>query len=704
MPTFKFATWNVRGFRDKSKQRDILSFAQAQGIDVLFIQEANFRSPLDVVAFRRDFRVDAFFSLTSSRACGVGVIFVSGRFRQKSHCTFGAGGRMIMLDVYIEGKRVRFINLYAPVTRSDTNSFFKDLHQLLLEPLPHVLLSDFNCVVDSQRDVRGPGQGSSTYQAKELVKILRHLSLTDVWVHLHNDHFGPTRLSKTSASRIDRTYLPDYLLASVVECEVVDLPGNLSGKSDHLPLATTVRGSPGFSSRNLGWRLDPSQLHDEVCVQRVRGSIQESLENVPSLTPHVWDTLKEGWKMLLQEEGRDRKRRLSAQMGEILRRMRIVKEAESLTSCTREYLETLQVTYTHLLQLKTRRPAKEPDPPDSSTDPGSRDVESLGEIQTVSMVKVLGIYFTCDGVAEATWQRALERAHLVATRIQHLDLTLREKALAVKTNVCAFANYVCRVAVMPSKTASQLNGIINTLLWDGKPAPVKRNLLQLPESEGGLGLPHVMTIGRILALKTVRLLYQASDFFGKGLLLYWCSTNTKYLDADRHTGPVAEFPSPFYKMTANTKRMLDKEAPSCDIDRDPPARIAETLTRSQLSPEECGKTATWERSKAKLSRGLPREPHNGEHLSNVVVHRQKQAIWAHGKPKVTEEVPFRSNSTYRRQLMDAKSLTCIFAHLRLAVIVLDANLFEPLRCGRKQRSQRRPLEHGADRPLPYSRA
>ncbi|KAH6931998.1 hypothetical protein HPB50_002432 [Hyalomma asiaticum] len=60
-------------------------------------------------------------------------------------------------------------------------------------------------------------------------------------------------------------------------------------------------------------------------------------------------------------------------------------------------------------------------------------------------------------------------------------------------------------------------------------------------------------------------------------------------------------------MTANTKRMLYKDASSCDIDRDPPARIAETLTRSQLSPEECGKTPSWKRSKAKLSRGLPRE-------------------------------------------------------------------------------------------------
>ncbi|KAH6919877.1 hypothetical protein HPB50_029134 [Hyalomma asiaticum] len=334
--------------------------------------------------------MDAFFSLTNSRACGVGVIFVSGRFRKKSHCTFEADGRMIMLDVYIEGRRVRFVDLYAPLTRSDTKSFSEDLGQLLLEPLPHVLLGDFNCVMDSQRYVSGPGQSGSTYQAKELVKILRHLSLTDVWVHLHNDHFGPTRLSKTSASRIARTYLPDYLLISVVECEVVDLPGNLSGKSDQLPLATTVRGSPGFSSRNLGWRLDPSLLHDEVCVQCVRDGIRESLENVPSLTPHVWDKPKEGWKKLLQEEGRDRKRRLSAQMGEILRRMPIVKEAESLISCTREYLETLQATYTQLLQLKTRRRAKEPDPPDSSTDPGSRDVYGNGAVRITEAKRLDG--------------------------------------------------------------------------------------------------------------------------------------------------------------------------------------------------------------------------------------------------------------------------------------------------------------------------
>ncbi|KAH7955665.1 hypothetical protein HPB52_002808 [Rhipicephalus sanguineus] len=895
-------------------------------------------------------------------------------------------------------KSGRFVNLYALVARSNTNAFYKELHELLLEPLPHVLLGDFNCVADSQRDVRGPGRGGSTYQAKELVKTLWHLNLTDTWVHLHGDHFAPTRTSKTTASRIDRTYLPDYLLPAVVSCEVLALPNDLVGKSDHLPLATTVLGSPGPRNCNISWRLDPTLLQDEDCVQRVRDRILESLGNAPQITPHAWDSLKESWKRLLQEEGRARKRRLSAQMDEILRRMRIIREAETLTSCTRDYLDSLEITYTRLLRLQTPRPTKAQDPPDDSTNldprevcgngtvqitevkrpdgtiatdpkeiaaifrnhflkqfqetdqtgvdsttrqinelcqnlrrpgeeelsglcseatteelhrairsmppnsaPGTdgltagfyavfldtlgealltlvnailehhmkpnsfgagrivlllkdgappneppswrpitllnvdykivatilnnglklllpsiispcqscavpgqsmfanltatRDVfeyaaqkklsgaffcldqakafdrvkhrymlevlrefgfpgdfvrlvellyrdlscnvvvngsatagfiytrgirqgcplgptffimcieplltslasderirgfpltgadeikvlayaddvslfvrdarsfreflsafnryaevsgaelnernsrallfgafpkEAIGNVQTVSTVKVLGIFFSYDGVAETTWQKAVERAHLATARTRRLDLTLREKALAVKTRICAFANYTSRVAVMPAKTASQLNKMISSLLWDDKPAPVKRNLLQLPEGEGGLGLPHVTTISRVLALKTVRFLHQASDFYGKGLLLYWSSTNTKYLDADRQPGPLAEFPSPFYKTAANTKRMLDKEAACCDIDKDPPVCIAETITGNQLSADESRKTKTWRRKKGNQSRGLPREVHDFMWKKNWKVLPSKQRLHKFG--------------------------------------------------------------------------
>ncbi|KAH6942586.1 hypothetical protein HPB50_008243 [Hyalomma asiaticum] len=106
------------------------------------------------------------------------------------------------------------------------------------------LLGDFNCVLDSQRDVRGPGQGGSTYHSKELSKRLRHLSLTDAWVSLHGDQFAPTRTSRTTASRIDRTYPTDFLVPLLEACTVIALPDYLKKKTDQ---ASSGIGGLGFA-------------------------------------------------------------------------------------------------------------------------------------------------------------------------------------------------------------------------------------------------------------------------------------------------------------------------------------------------------------------------------------------------------------------------------------------------------------------------
>ncbi|KAH7985242.1 hypothetical protein HPB52_024234 [Rhipicephalus sanguineus] len=60
-------------------------------------------------------------------------------------------------------------------------------------------------------------------------------------------------------------------------------------------------------------------------------------------------------------------------MDEILYRMRIIRGAESLTSCTRDYLDSLEVTYTRLLRLYSRRPTKVHALSDNSTNPDSRE-------------------------------------------------------------------------------------------------------------------------------------------------------------------------------------------------------------------------------------------------------------------------------------------------------------------------------------------
>ncbi|KAH7976368.1 hypothetical protein HPB52_012805 [Rhipicephalus sanguineus] len=574
MSFLKFATWNVRGLRDRAKQRDILAFAHVQGIDVLFIQETNFRTPLDVSRFRREFQVDAFFSLTTARACGVEVIFVTGRFRQWAFCTFGANGRMLMLDIYVNGKRFRFVNVYAPVTRTNTNNFFQDLHQSLSEPLPHVLLGDLNCVIDSQRDVRGSGRGRSTYQAKELIKCSALIPLP-----ANRRWFAPL-------NGVVPHLLPSCNLSS---------HGQI-GRSDHLPLATTLSGFPGPCRDGQGWRLDSALLQDDDSIKRIRERLQESVANAPDMTPLSWETLKEEWRRILQEEGRARKRRITAKMNEILRRIRIVKGAESLTACTRSYVNSLEVEYARLLQRRARRPPKEWDKPANPILADPNEANGNGSVRITRVKRTDGSSATDpDGIS------LVFRDYFAALfRDTYLGRGTDEKRLIEK---------VCRNLVRlegeetaslgGEATAEELSKMIGSFLWEGKPAPVRRTLLQLPESEGGLGLSHVLTTSKVFALKAARALYHASDYHKRSLP-----------ERGPTPRPLAESPSSFYKCAANRMRMLEKEAPDCDVDEVPPARIAEEIARHQITPDENRLSRNWKRKASKDCPGIPRYVHD----------------------------------------------------------------------------------------------
>lgn len=57
----RFLTLNVQGFRDLDKQREVMHYARAQHVDLLFLQECNFRTPRDVLLFRERFCAQAFF-------------------------------------------------------------------------------------------------------------------------------------------------------------------------------------------------------------------------------------------------------------------------------------------------------------------------------------------------------------------------------------------------------------------------------------------------------------------------------------------------------------------------------------------------------------------------------------------------------------------------------------------------------------------
>ncbi|KAL1416807.1 hypothetical protein MTO96_027516 [Rhipicephalus appendiculatus] len=99
------------------------------------------------------------------------------------------------------------------------------------------------------------------------------------------------------------------------------------------------------------------------------------------MTPHSWDALKEEWRKILQEEGRARKRRITAKMNETLRRIRIVKGAETLTACMQGYLNSLEVEYARLLQQRALRPRREGDKRANPTEADLNEVNGNGSVR-----------------------------------------------------------------------------------------------------------------------------------------------------------------------------------------------------------------------------------------------------------------------------------------------------------------------------------
>lgn len=337
-----FLSLNAQGFRNQDKQREVMHFARARNVDVLFLQECNFRTPRDVSLFKERFCVDAFFTLSNSPASGVGVIFLRPSLRQKAHVTFGFDGRTIAVDFYLFSRRVRAVNVYAPAQRHLSTNFFASLDVYLLDSYPTFLVGDFNCVLDPVRDLRGPGQGRPRRGACALGDLVDQFRLSDAWVQTHGGTFAATWARGASASRLDKFYLPPELSRCLESCEVLVFPSGTPRISDHSPVSVKLVQRGTISSHDM-WRMDICLLADPDSV----ASLKDQLK--PGPQRNEWEDLKSSWRKILMEAGRKRKARISRELDEALRRLRIIKSGQ-MTFAMRDYEGLLRARYERLLR------------------------------------------------------------------------------------------------------------------------------------------------------------------------------------------------------------------------------------------------------------------------------------------------------------------------------------------------------------------
>lgn len=166
----------------------------------------------------------SFFSLATSRACGMGVLIFNPSLRWSGFSSTDGDGRVLLYNFTVGGSRFRIINVYTPASVTSANAFFLSVGTYFLDSAPTILCGDFNCVKDSVRDVRGPGQGRPNWNATELKTVISHYHLQDAWILKQCGNFTPTWRRGISQSRLDRFYVSQELVPAVVDIRVETFP------------------------------------------------------------------------------------------------------------------------------------------------------------------------------------------------------------------------------------------------------------------------------------------------------------------------------------------------------------------------------------------------------------------------------------------------------------------------------------------------
>ena len=153
-------------------------------------------------------------------------------------------------------------------------------------------------------------------------------------------------------------------------------------------------------------------------------------------------------------------------------------------------------------------------------------------------IKILGISFYTDlGVTAATnWQKAVEKFKTKLKSFKYRNVSLRCKSIYVNTLALSKVWFVANFFPASKTTEKEIKKEISVYLWQSHYAePVKRKILNLPASRGGLGILDVTQ--QCLALRTIHILQiqerehpHESVFFQK----YHLALSLSSLAANKH--------------------------------------------------------------------------------------------------------------------------------------------------------------------------
>ncbi|KAL3183108.1 hypothetical protein MRX96_006887 [Rhipicephalus microplus] len=366
------------------------------------------------------------------------------------------------------------------------------------------------------------------------------------------------------------------------------------------------------------WRLDLAVLADDAVKETLRAGVKETLSGARDPSQE-WDSLKAQWQRWARECGRNARLRLTYELNETLRKIRILKAGAPLTPTTREYLGILRARYDRIFLQTTQKVltrfgeyarlsgAKLNMNKSSAMVLGNSLQSSLPhDLQIATRLRILGITFDKTGVAPDVWEELSREVTDSTQRAMSFNFSFAEKAYLIKCVFLARVFYVSRIEFPPEAVLKALDRAVFSFFWDGKTERLQRDALRLPRNLGGFGLPCIGTTAQLLALKTVLGILDDVGAPARPLVMFFLGPQRRVL-VPRALGnlcPSAEHTPPYYKALVALSRELTAMDPDLDPREIAPVRLCGQLVSTRGTLRSPPPTFPWpELTTGRLSDG-----------------------------------------------------------------------------------------------------
>ena len=277
----KIGSFNCRGLSSNSlKRRDIFNWIQQKQLDICVLLETHSENNKHA-KWKAEWGGPAWFSSYKSNSRGVAILFKNSFTYVIHEVKYDTGGRFVLIDITLSGKRMTIVGLYGP--NEDDQSFIENLKQKIINTGNQsiIMCGDWNAVLDYRKDCKNYKANNNPKMNKAIHELMAYFNLEDVWRNQNPNNpiyswFGPN-------NKMGRL---DYFLVSSDLAIHVDNTGYDTGyRSDHSLCYITINCTEQKRGKGT-WKFNNSLLFDHDYVRLVKQNIQEVIDQY-KVTQHV---------------------------------------------------------------------------------------------------------------------------------------------------------------------------------------------------------------------------------------------------------------------------------------------------------------------------------------------------------------------------------------------------------------------------------